>query len=224
MNIIATLNGEGFNCDLIKVDNFHIRFKADLDIDADGANGQYGMRAAYMEGDKGSELLANGGLHWNGERVVPTAAWFQDIVILEHGKKVPRVFPGGIIASKTSYHYEGIALDNPLAYVDSETVPYICIPPQIINCTPEIVMGCACEVINLQNGKRVLGMVADVGPRRKCGEASIKMARELGVNESPRYGGEDEPMFEYHVYAGIQAKINGSKIRLLASNGTYHGI
>ena len=36
------------------------------------------------------------------------------------------------------------------------------------------------------------GVVADIGPPNKIGEASIAMARALGIGHSPRTGGTSE--------------------------------
>ena len=96
---------------------------ADADIDADGANGQNDARAAYMADDSGSEALANGGMGIRHGEVVGIADWFKDIVVIENGK--PKIFPGGIIVSKTAYHVRGEQEDTPKRYVDSATVPYV---------------------------------------------------------------------------------------------------
>ena len=99
---------------------------ADADIDADGANAQNDARAAYMADDSGSEALANGGMGIRHGEVVGIADWFKDIVVIENGK--PKIFPGGIIVSKTAYHVRGEQDDTPKRYVDSATVPYVVLP------------------------------------------------------------------------------------------------
>src|SRR5688572_16619339 len=130
MRVLGTITGEGFTCPIQEDDDGVVSYLADADIDADGANWQNGKVAAYMIWNKGSEHLANGGMGMAGGKVVGVQSWFRDIVILGSDGQ-PKEFPGGIIASKTAYRFPGAALDDPKAYVDSETVPYVCIPPLV---------------------------------------------------------------------------------------------
>src|SRR6266516_4401605 len=105
--IIDTIEG----CDIRLEDGPEgekVTFDADADIDAAGANGQNGARAAYREDDKGSEALANGGMGIRHGEVVGAEDWFRDIVVVEDDK--PKIFPGGIIVSKTAYHIRARAL------------------------------------------------------------------------------------------------------------------
>jgi hypothetical protein len=194
-----------------------ITFTADADIDADGANGQNGARAAYMADDSGSELLANGGMGIRHGEAVGTTDWFKDIVVVESGK--PKVFPGGVIVSKTAYKIRGEQEDTPKRYVDSETVPYVVVPPVIIQKTQGVVRGCFARVT--YKGKSVDCMVGDVGPKRKVGEISIAAARDVGMNPSPRTGGEDRKIVQYEVFPGRKATINGVEYSLMRSDGTY---
>lgn len=194
-----------------------VHFMADADIDADGANGQHGEKAAYMVGDHGSELLVNGGMKMEGGKVVGNSSWYRDIVILENGQ--PKEFPGGIIASKTSYRFHGAYPDSPSAYVDAETVPYIVVPPAIISGVAGAVLGCRARVT--YKGKSVDALVADVGPRTKVGELSIAAARAVGIPSSPRNGGISEFHVLYELWPGIPAEVNGVKHQLQRANGTY---
>lgn len=202
MRTIATLAGEGFQCVIKEDADGRVFFTADADIDADGANGQNGKIAAYMVGNKGSEHLANGGMKMQGGRVVESEPWFRDIVILD-SQGAPREFPGGIIASKTAYRYPGKDPEDPAAYVDSETVPYIVVPPIIKTATKGIVLGCKCRAVNLANGREAYGVVADIGPRTKSGEVSIEMARRIGLPSNPRNGGSSTPNISYELWPGI---------------------
>ena len=208
MRSLGVIKGEGFECDVIEYSDGRVHFIADADIDADGANGQFGMRPAYAVANTGSEDLANGGMMVLRGKVVLAEAWAKDIVIFGSDLQ-PKVFPKGVIASKTAYRFRGVAKDDPCAYVDSETVPYMVVPPLIIQKTKGIVMGCRCRVTNTQNGRVSEGVVADIGPRKKIGEVSIQMARELGIPESPRHGGEDSPIIRFELWPGVAALVNG---------------
>jgi hypothetical protein len=198
-------------------DGEKVTFTADADIDADGANGQNGARAAYMADDSGSELLANGGMGIRHGEAVGTTDWFKDIVVVEGGK--PKIFPGGVIVSKTAYKIRGEQEDTPKRYVDSETVPYVVVPPVIIQKTKGVVRGCFARVT--YKGQSVDCMVGDVGPRKKIGEISMAAARAVGMNPSPRSGGEERKIVQYEVFPGRQATINGVAYPLMRSNGTY---
>lgn len=202
MKTLGTITGEGFQC-IIHEDQGRVFFLADGDIDADGANGQHGARAAYMVGDKGSEALSNGGMAMRSGRVVCVASWAKDIVLLDRANQ-PRVFPGGIIASTTWYRHRDKAIDDPSAYVDSETVPYIVVPSLIIQHTVGIVRGCKARVS--LNGLAVNCVVADKGPRTKIGELSIAAARAIGVNPNPRTGGTNAPEILYELWPGVPAE------------------
>ena len=194
-----------------------VTFVADADIDADGANGQNDARATYMADDSGSEALANGGMGIRHGEVVGIADWFKDIVVIENGK--PKIFPGGIIVSKTAYHVRGEQEDTPKRYVDSATVPYVVVPPVIIQKTKGVVRGCFARVT--YKGNSVDCMIGDVGPHKKIGEISIAAARAVGMPSSPRSGGEDKKIVEYEIFPGRKGTINGVTYPLMRSDGTY---
>jgi hypothetical protein len=197
----------------------HVHYTAKAAIDADGANGQNGKPAAYMTHDKGWEALANGGMKWDSGqgKVVGNSTWFDDIVILD-GSGQPKEFPGGVIASKTSYRFKGGDPKDPATYVDSATVPYVVVPPIIISKTQGAVMGCRAKVT--YNGKSVECMVADVGPHGKIGELSIAAAEAVGIPSSPRTGGVSSGV-RYDIYPGQHFTLNGQELPIMRANGTY---
>ncbi|HEV2864716.1 MAG TPA: hypothetical protein VGX48_27200 [Pyrinomonadaceae bacterium] len=204
MRELGTINShdEGYSCRIIEEDDGRVHFVADADIDADGANGQNGAQPAYKVDDSGSEALANGGMRNDHGRVVCAHDWARDIVILGPDNE-PRVFPGGVIASKTWYRQPGKAADDPAAYVDAETVPYIVVPPLVINRTRGVVCGCRARVT--LGGRSVECVVADRGPRNKIGELSIAAARAIGLPSSPRHGGTEEAEVLYELWPGQAA-------------------
>lgn len=213
--IIGTITNEGFSCTIREDDDGRVFFTADGDIDADGANGQNGAAVAYKSDDTGTEALANGDMKKiAGGKVVFKAGWGRDVVILGNDNQ-PRIFNGGIIASMTWYKEPGAALNDPAAYVDSETVPYIVVPPIIIQKTKGIVRGCKASVSF--GAVSVICVVADKGPVNKVGELSIAAARALGIPSSPRNGGMDEPRLKYELWPGVAAKVNGKTYVLQAA-------
>lgn len=200
---LGTIDGEGFTCTLLEDSDGRVHFTADADIDADGANGQAGGPAAYREDDSGTEALANGGMRIDASgRVVCAQNWARDIVLLGPDNQ-PRVFPGGVIASTTWYRHAGKALDDPAAYVDAETVPYVVVPPLVVQRTAGVVRGCKARVT--WRGKSVDCVVADRGPANKVGELSIAAARALGIPSSPRHGGTDKVEVLYELWPGVAA-------------------
>jgi hypothetical protein len=202
MREIATIVNEGYTCVIKEDDDGRVFFTADGDIDADGANGQNGSRAAYMADNSGSELLANGGMAIHNGKVICAHAWARDIVLLGADNQ-PRIFPGGIIASTTWYRHRHKAADDPAAYVDAETVPYIVVPPVIVQRTAGVVRGCKARVTRGQQS--VDCVIADRGPRNKIGELSIAAARAVGLNSSPRNGGTEHPELFYELWPGVAA-------------------
>lgn len=202
MRTLGTISNEGFVCVITEEADGRVHFTADADIDADGANGQNGQRAAYRVDDTGSELLANGGMKRSGNKVICAHAWARDIVILGPDNE-PKIFPGGIIASTTWYRHPGKSAGDPTAYVDAETVPYIVVPPIIVQATAGIVRGCRARVT--YRGTSVEGVVADRGPRNKIGELSIAAARSVGIPSSPRTGGTSHAEVLYELWPGVAA-------------------
>lgn len=202
MKVLGTITNEGFSCEIREDDEGRVFFTADADIDADGANGQAGGPPAYKSDDSGTEFLANGGMAIRNGKVICAEPWARDIVILGPDNE-PKIFPGGIIASKTWYRHPGHAAGDPAAYVDSETTAYIVVPPLIIQKTAGVVRGAKARVT--LRDKVVDCVVADKGPRTKIGELSIAAARGLGLRSSPRNGGTERPEILYELWPGIAA-------------------
>lgn len=202
MRTIGVMQSEGFTCVIQEDDDERVFFKADADIDADGANGQNGGPAAYRVDDSGTELLANGGMKIVNGKVICAKNWARSIVILDTDNE-PKVFPGGIIASMTWYRHPDKPKGDPAAYVDSETVPYIVVPPLVIQQTRGIVRGCKARVT--WKGTSVDCVVADRGPSKLIGELSIAAARAVGLPSSPRHGGTGRPEVLYELWPGVPA-------------------
>jgi hypothetical protein len=200
--LLGTITGEGFRCDIREDDDGRVHFTADADIDADGANGQNDGTPAYRVDDEGSEALANGGMKIVGGKVVCAASWARSIVILDTDNE-PKVFPGGVIASMTWYRVPGKAADDPTAYVDADTVPYVVVPPLVVQKTAGVVRGCKARVT--YRGRSIDAVVADRGPSNRVGELSIAAARALGMNPSPRHGGVSKAEVFYELWPGVAA-------------------
>jgi hypothetical protein len=199
---LGTIFSDGHKCVIHEDDDGRVHFTADADIDADGANGQFGARAAYMADDSGSDFLANGGMAIVNGKVICAKPWARDVVILGDDNQ-PKVFANGVIASMTWYRHRDKARDDPSSYIDSETVPYVVVPPLIVQKTKGVVRGCRAQVS--YNGKSVECVVADKSGKTSIGEISIAAARALGINPSPRNGGLGNPIVHYEIWPGQAA-------------------
>ncbi|MFG6439758.1 N-acetylmuramoyl-L-alanine amidase [Roseateles sp. LKC17W] len=201
--LLATITNDGVVSVIMEDPDGRVHFTADADIDADGANGQNGAPWAYRADDSGSDALANAGMARIGGKVVCKHAWARSVVLLDVDNE-PKVFPGGGIASCTWYRHSGKAKTDPSAYVDSETVAYVVVPPVIVQKTQGVVRGCRALVT--YRGKTIECVVADKGPANKIGELSIAAARQLGIPSSPRSGGVSGPNVHYELWPGIPAE------------------
>jgi hypothetical protein len=200
--LIGTIASDTFVSSIIEDADGRVHFIADAAIDADGANGQNGGPWAYRVDDTGSDALANGGMARVGNKVVCKHSWARSIVLLDVDNE-PKVFPGGNIASTTWYRDQAKSVADPTAYVDSETVPYIVVPPLIVQRTKGIVRGCKAKVT--YRALSVECVVADLGPNNKIGELSIAAARALGIPASPRSGGVSGAFVHYELWPGTAA-------------------
>ncbi len=176
---------------IYKVNNTDvIAVKAKMDIDADGSP------HAYEPNNQGLDVNidAKDGSEWVG------------VATDSHGNPViqgPDDPAPGYYISTTSLEDTSQPTDSTKRYLDSETVPYIVIPHSHDSVGWEL--GDLATVIRLKDGAYVHAIVGDIGPKSKFGEASIAVAKALGVNPSARVGGDQENHFGYLIYNGSAA-------------------
>jgi hypothetical protein len=202
MAILGQIKSNGYTCTIYEDPDGRVHYTAAAAICADGANGQHGAPPAYRADDSGSDLLANGGMKIAGGKVICAHEWARKVVLLGPDNE-PRVFEGGTVASMTWYRIPGKHVDDPGAYVDAETVPYIVVPPMVVRKTYGVVRGAKARAT--WNGRSVDCVVAELGPHDRIGELSIAAARELGIPASPRDGGLDGPEVEYELWPDVAA-------------------
>lgn len=90
--------------------------------------------------------------------------------------------------------------------INGDEIPFIVVPPQVIQKTPEIVMGCQ-GTMEYQE-KIVSCVVADSGPSSKIGEASPAALRALGLPASHNgNGGLDTQEILYRIWPGVAANL-----------------
>lgn len=154
----------------------NVSFTSGMNIDADGS-----PRAYHPVADSGSDHLANAGHKGN---------WW-GIVTDENGEPAIQgaTDPApGFYISCTSLQDATKKLTDPERYVNSDSIPYIVLPNNKL-LLAEIKIGDIAKVKNLRNGRIAYAICADVGSKDKIGEGSIFLARELGINSSPKTGG-----------------------------------
>lgn len=108
---------------------------------------------------------------------------------------------------ETRYKHNGCSLH-------AEVVPYVVVPPVVLQKTKGKVLGSLCELTNLHNGVRCMAIVGDSGPTRKIGELSPAAAELLGLSGNPNTGGTSEHIIRYLIHVGVPAKLNDVQYEL----------
>jgi hypothetical protein len=152
-------------------------FTGAMMIDADGSP------KAYHKDDKQAlDNLSNGGEPGN---------WWALVTDNNEPSGTPLIqtssdpAPGYYIAM-TSLENRDKDHGDPARYVNAEVIPYVVVPAGFSN---DFKLGDIALVYNKHNGRKCFAIYADVGPKELIGEGSIKLAKELGINSSPKNGG-----------------------------------
>jgi hypothetical protein len=189
--VLATIGG-------VKIywDGSVISFTSGMTVNADGSPRCYGPN------NSGLDYTANGGHSGNWWAVVTDS---DGDPIIQSGI-APEQPCGGLYISTTAYLNKQFKKADVRRYVDSETVPYVVTPPQLISLVAPVVMGCKVHVT--YKGKTVNALVGDIGPKSHAGEASMACAKDLGINNDPRKGGVSSGVV-YEIYPGEQVTLGG---------------
>jgi hypothetical protein len=163
-------------------------YKAGLMIDCDGAPNAYGPN------NTGIDYTANGGNDQGGD-------WWGGPTD-SHGKpvkqKIYEPFPGFYV-SGTSLINPAYPEDSQYRYMDAGSVPFIVLPGSHQNGAKG---GDVCLCYNERTGDNCYGIFADVGPSSKIGEASMRMAQALQIDDNPKTGGTESKSIVYLVFPG----------------------
>lgn len=161
-------------------------------VDADGSPRAY---APANSGLVTLDNLGNAGSPGNWQLVTDTGK--KDGSPLIQGANDPA--PGYFISPSALSDATKLASD-PTKYVDGWTFPYVSVPPEILEAGGR--KGDACFVLNVKNAQSTAALIGDVGPHRKLGEYSCATARNLGLNDSARYGGTEDSIIRTVVFIG----------------------
>jgi hypothetical protein len=111
------------------------------------------------------------------------------------------------------YHQAQTAYWNNGKFLNADKDKYVVIPPQIRSMVAPVVMGCQARVQNLHTKKVFPGVVGDIGPDDKTGEAAYCLAIEL----NPAVGhnvGDSRLIYKYELFPGKPAVVNGKTYKL----------
>jgi hypothetical protein len=146
-------------------------------IDADGS-----PKAYHKDSKIALDYLANAGKPGNWWAIV-TDTRKSNGTPIEQTAMDPAP---GYYVSMTSLQDGSKKDSDPNRYVNSETIPYIAIPPKF---SKDFRLGDIALVVNKLNNKRCFAIFADTGPGNKIGEGSIFLAQQLGLKSNPKNGG-----------------------------------
>ena len=158
-----------------------IYFETGMNIDANGSP------HAFHPNNIGLDDLKNAGKPGN---------WFGIVTDNNESTGIPFIqndtnpAPGYFI-SFTSLIDKSFNIKDPRRYINSEMVPYIALPPEVMNAA-DVNVGDIGFIFNKSNNKLMFGIFADVSPIDKIGGGSIALANGLGINPDARKGGIED--------------------------------
>lgn len=171
----------------VEVINGEVRYEAGAAVDADGAPTAYALPSSGLIG---LDNIRNALVDTDDDPEHPAHGWAGVIVGPDGRPIIQKDGPGkGHCLSPTALQDHNFPVDDYRRYVDSSTIPYISIPPQLERLG--VRLGDAALVACRKTALSIQCVVADIGPRKRLGEVSIAAAKGLGFNANPRNGGID---------------------------------
>lgn len=156
-------------------------YQSGLAIDADGA-----ARAYHPNNRLGLDALAHAGHRGNWWALVTDNEKTSGTPVVQ-GAADPA--PGFYVSTTALYDRANANPRDPHRYVDAASIPYVVLHPKALRYAR---LGDFATVVNLQNRKVSAAIVADESaPNLPVGEGSIALAEALGIDSSPRHGGQD---------------------------------
>lgn len=165
-------------------------YEAEMTIDADGAP------HAYNPSNTGLDYLANAGSPGNWWGIATNSSGTPYI----QGSSDPAP---GYYVSTTAMADSRYGTSNQRRYANSETIPFFVLPA---NKAMGASLGDFGVVYNKRNGKFCYAIYADVGPANHLGEASMKAAELIGINNNPKSGGQSNDVV-YLVFPNTRVNV-----------------
>jgi N-acetylmuramoyl-L-alanine amidase len=104
------------------------------------------------------------------------------------------------------YHQSQTAYYNKGKFLNADKDKYIVIPPQIRSMVSGVVMGCQGRATNTTTGVSSDGVIGEIGPEDKTGEAAYCLAKIL--NPSITYNsGDTNRIYLYELWPDVPAKV-----------------
>jgi Fungal chitosanase of glycosyl hydrolase group 75 len=173
-------------------ENGALFFLAGMTVDADGDECAYGPA-----GTEPLDYLANAGSPGN---------WW-GITTDSHGNPyIQQTYhrAPGYYVSCTSMENSAFPTCNPDRYLDSSSIPFFVLPSDFGHNAKVGDLGFA---VNIETGDNNAAIFGDVGPKGKLGEASINLAKTLGLSGNPKSGGTEFPIICYWLIPGSRAGV-----------------
>ena len=166
-------------------------YKSGLAIDADGA-----ARAYHPSDRLGLDSLTHAGHRGNWWALVTDNEKTSGAPVVQ-GTADPA--PGFYVSTTALYDRANTNPRDPHRYVDAVNIPYVVLHPKALRYAH---LGDFATVVNVHNGRVSAAIVADESaPNLPVGEGSIALAEALGIDSSPRHGGQDGNVV-YVIYPG----------------------
>jgi peptidoglycan hydrolase-like protein with peptidoglycan-binding domain len=163
-------------------------FRANMAIDVDGSAKAYYPRNEKPALDKIADADVGGG----------STTYIQGQVNPKTGHKGEGPYEGYYVsATSLRFNNEMYKTTN---FLDAEEIPYIVLPVSL----PSAKLGDLAYVIDLRSFEATHAIWGDCGARDICGEASIRVARNLKLDQLNAENGEDENFFVYVVFPGTR--------------------
>ena len=197
IRFLATISGH----DILQGDDLSITWTSGLTVDGDGSPRCYGP------GGLGLDDLSCAGHPGNWWGILTD----QDGEPYVQQSQDPAP---GYYVSTTSLENRGYSATDPRRYLNSEVIPFAVIPGILARKCEGVALGCRVTITDTRTGIHVEAVCGDLGPDNHLGEASIAVAKRLGINPSPKTGGSDEPVFRFTFYPGTAAE--GYRLQPLA--------
>ena len=156
-------------------------YESGFAIDADGS-----PRAYHPTDRLGLDSLSHAGHRGNWWALVTDSETKNGTPVLQ-GAADPA--PGYFVSTTALFDRTNTNPRDPRRYVDAEKIPYVVLHPKALRYAR---LGDFATVLNLKNRKVSAAIVADESAANlPVGEGSIALAEALGIDSSPRRGGQD---------------------------------
>jgi hypothetical protein len=172
-------------------------YVAGMQIDADGDEMAYGPDG--VPGIVPLDYLANAGKPGNWWGITTDSS--KNPYVQQQYHLAP-----GYYVSSTALEDTRFPPSNPQRFLDSSQIPFFVLPGDFSSGMPAPLippkLGDLGFAFNTKTEDNNAMIYADIGPKGQIGEASIGLAKTLGVNSNPKTGGTDSKIICYWFVPG----------------------